>query len=111
MDLGLFTQAASKAVTAVPRYPFVERDIAVVVEASLPWASIEKETEKAAGELLKSVAPFDVFSGGSLPEGRKSVAFRLRLQDPGKTLSEADINSAVDRIKAALQKNCGAQLR
>lgn len=111
MDLAIFTQPVSNRVAPLPKYPFVERDIAVIVDQVTAWAALRKETETAAGALLTDVHPFDIFSGGSLPPGRKSVAFRVRLQDPAKTLSDADISAVVDRIKSSLQKNCGAQLR
>jgi len=111
IDLAVFTPPVDRKLASLPRHPFVERDIAVVVDQATPWEKIRREAESAGGVLLTAVHPFDVFSGGSVAAGHKSVAFRIRLQDPAKTLSESDINAAVDRIKASLQKNCGAQLR
>ena len=73
--------------------------------------ALRVSAEKAAGALLIGIEPFDLFEGGSLPADHKSVAFRIRLQDPAKTLGESDIAGAVDRIKTSLQKACGAQLR
>lgn len=111
IDVAAFTEMRQGAMIAIPKHPFVERDIAVVVEKSVPWADLRREAEKAAGALLTGIHPFDLFEGGSLSGSQKSIAFRIRLQDPTRTLAEGDIAGAVDRIKASLQKNCGAQLR
>ena len=111
IDLAVFTRSADPKLSAIAKHPFVERDIAVVVDLATSWDRIRTEAQSAGGALVTLIHPFDVFSGGSVAAGHKSIAFRVRLQDPGKTLSETEINAAVDRMKAALQKNCGAQLR
>jgi len=125
IDLAVFTQPVDRKVTSLPKHAFVERDIAVVIDKSrTTWSQLKSEAEKSAGPLLVDIFPFDIYppdelagksalsyrEEGETPNNR-SVAFRIRLQDPAKTLSESDINAAVDRIKASLQKNCGAQLR
>ncbi|MBV9080375.1 MAG: hypothetical protein JO102_04565, partial [Elusimicrobia bacterium] len=109
--LAALTGDSTRAAAPLPKYPFVERDIAVVVEKTVAWDTLRAAAEKAGGALVVGVWPFDLFEGGSLAASQKSVAFRVRLQDPNKTLAESDINGAVERIKSTLQKSCGAQLR
>jgi phenylalanyl-tRNA synthetase beta chain len=72
-------------------HPSVSRDLALVMADDLPAADIVREIKKAGGPLLKSVEVFDVFKGESVGAGFKSVAFRLTLQSPDATLTEAQI--------------------
>ena len=97
--------------TAIRKFPFVERDIAVVVEKTTTWGDLALQIQKAAGPLLVNSVPFDLFEGGSLNPSQKSLAFRIRLQDPTRTLTDSDIQSTVEKIKSALQEHCGAHLR
>lgn len=92
------------------KYPFVERDIAIVVGSDVSWSKLSDVISQAGGTLLKSATPFDIFTGGSLETGKKSIAFRCHLQED-RTLLESDINKTIDRIKSALAERCGAQLR
>jgi len=96
---------------SLPRFPFVERDIAIIVDKNLPWQKIEEEIRKTDTGLLEAAWPFDVFIGGTLEAGKKSVAFRLRLRHAEHTLAEGEINQAVEKIKSNLTTRCGAQLR
>lgn len=100
------TQAAG-----LPRFPFVERDLAIIIDEAQSWAKIEKTAREAAGPTLKSIRPFDIYTGESLGAGKKSLAFRLKFQREDKTLSDADINDALNRVKQALEQHCGAHLR
>jgi phenylalanyl-tRNA synthetase beta chain len=93
------------------KFPFVERDIAVLIDKTVPWSRIAEIVHEMGGPLLQEVKPFDLFSGGSMDASKKSVAFRCRLQHDQKTLSETDITQTIDRIKSALTERCGAQLR
>ncbi len=111
LDLAALLDTPRPMAVAIPKHSFVERDLAVLVGKDETWGALEKVIRKAAGPRLIWLAPFDLFSGGSLPANQKSVAFRFRLQDPEKALSEADITTVVDGIKTSLQKACGAQIR
>lgn len=106
-----FGHAKARSFKAFSRQPSVERDLAIVVEQSVAWSTIEGVVRQAGGALLKSVMPFDVFTGGSLEASKKSVAFRCILQHEEKTLSEADISGVVQKITSGLNQHCGAQLR
>src|SRR5690606_7485608 len=72
-------------VSAVPQYPAVHEDLALVVDANLPAATVGNAIEEAGGFLLKDVQLFDVYTGAPIPEGKKSLAYHLTFQAPDKT--------------------------
>ncbi len=111
IDMQIFQSESVDKTVPLPRYPFVERDIAVIIGKEKLWADISRTVSKAGGAWLKDVFPFDLFEGGSLTPDQKSIAFRVRLQHPEHTLSESEITGTIDAIKNALKANCGAQLR
>ena len=91
------------------KFPQVHRDIALVVERSIPVAEIISQAVTAGGKLLQSVAVFDVFA---LPEKTThSVGLRLTLGSHERTLDEKTINATVDKVVLTLQQNFAAQLR
>lgn len=72
----------------IPRFAAVDRDLAFVVPNKLTAAEISSEIKKAGGKLVQEVNVFDLYQGGNLPEGHKSLAFRYRVLDPEATLSD-----------------------
>jgi phenylalanyl-tRNA synthetase beta chain len=111
VKLDLFGAPAPASAREIPKHSFVERDIAVVVGQDTPWASLQKAASSAAGALLQSIAPFDIFSGGELLADQKSVAFRMTLRADDRTLTDAEITKVVDAVKQRLQSECSARLR
>ena len=95
---------------ALPRYPAVERDLALLCDESMPVAQIEAVIRKAGGRTLETVRLFDVYRGAQIEAGKKSVAYSLTFRSPDKTLTDADIDPAVRRICADLEEK-GCQLR
>lgn len=75
----------------LPRYPAVERDLALLCDEELPVAEIESVIREAGGKLLESIALFDVYQGPQIGAGKKSVAFSLMFRSPEGTLSDGDI--------------------
>ncbi|MDK2821351.1 MAG: phenylalanyl-tRNA synthetase beta chain [Clostridia bacterium] len=96
---------------ALPRFPAVERDLALVVPADLPAARVTEVIKESGGELLKTSYLFDVYQGGSVPEGYKSLAYSLFYQLPDRTLTDAEVNEAQERIQKVLADKLGATLR
>lgn len=88
----------------------VERDLALLVDKSVKFAEIEAVIRKAERKLLKDVRLFDVYEGKNLPEGKKSYAVSMKLQDMEKTLADKQIEQTMNRIITAL-KQMGAELR
>ncbi|BCV22007.1 phenylalanine--tRNA ligase subunit beta [Moorella sp. Hama-1] len=95
----------------LPRFPAVDRDLAVVVPAATPAATVAGVIRAAGGELLQAVTLFDVYQGSPIPAGYKSLAYSLRYQLPGRTLTDAEVNAAQERIQGALKERLGATLR
>ena len=91
------------------RYPSAGRDLALVVDANVPAERLLDVIQ--AESLIVRVALFDLFEGGALPPGKKSLAFRLDLQSDRETLTAAQLNEAVGAIVARLERECGAVLR
>jgi phenylalanyl-tRNA synthetase beta chain len=95
----------------LPRFPAVERDLAVVVEENLPAAAVEEVIREAGGDQLKGCTLFDVYRGAPVPAGYKSLAYSLVYQLPDRTLTDAEVNAAQERIQRALEERLGARLR
>ena len=95
----------------VPRFPPVRRDLAFTVDASIPAGRVRSALEDAAGEIVGSVLLFDVFEGPPLPEGTKSLAYSVDFRVPDRTLTDEEVDGAVDAIVQRLSRDVGARLR
>ena len=91
--------------------PAVERDLAVVVEGSVPAGEVVRVVREVSGGLLEACEPFDVYTGPPVPEGHKSVAVRLRFRDPARTLHSEEVDRLLDRVREALRERLGAAFR
>lgn len=96
---------------ALPKYPATSRDLAMLVDVDVNAADIEKAMTKAAGQNLTQITLFDVYTGKQVEEGKKSLAFSLTFQSNDKTLTDAEIDPAIEKIVAKLQKDFNANLR
>jgi phenylalanyl-tRNA synthetase beta chain len=91
-------------------YPAVRQDLAFVVDEDVLAGDLVEAAREAAPE-LRETRVFDVYRGGQIPLGRKSVALRVSFQSPERTLSDEDARVIRDRIVAALADRFGAELR
>jgi phenylalanyl-tRNA synthetase beta chain len=96
---------------AVPRFPSVDRDIAVVVSEATPVADVLAVIDQNGAPLLRERRLFDIYRGAPLAADQKSLAFRLVLQAADRTLTEPELEAAVDAIADALRLRLGAQRR
>jgi len=94
----------------VSRFPAVERDLDIVVDESVSWADLQACVHEGAGDLLQSVAPFDIFRKG-LGSGRKSVTLRMELRAQDRTLTTAEADERVQRTLALIADRTGGRLR
>ena len=92
------------------KFQAVRRDLAVVVKDEIPVGLILQTLEQA-DELCVDAELFDVYKGEQIENGYKSVALSFGLSTKDRTLTDDDITSAVKKILAALEQNCGAKLR
>ena len=95
----------------LPKFPAVTRDIAVVCDEAVTVGQLEKAIRKGAKGLLKDCALFDIYRGKGVPEGKKSVAFRLTLRADDRSLTAEEADADVKSILAALESELGARLR
>ncbi len=88
----------------IPNYPAVNRDIAFIVPDSVNYQELAKIIKKSSSKLFKKADIFDLYQGEHVPEGSKSVAFRITLQNPGATLVDEVIDAEISKIKDGLKK-------
>ncbi len=94
----------------LPKFPAVERDFALLCDASLPVGALEKAIISGASRLCEKVELFDVYKGAQIPEGKKSVAFSVWLRSADSTLSDDEIEAVTAKIIKKLEAT-GAELR
>jgi len=95
----------------LPRYPSVERDLAVVVGREVEGGALVAAIEEAAGELLESAGVFDVYTGERLGAEKKSVALSTVYRHPERTLTDEEVTEAHNRVLTKLEQTFGAELR
>jgi phenylalanyl-tRNA synthetase beta chain len=117
LDLALLeksTAALSKGTAALPKFPSVRRDLALLLDAAVPYAVVEESALAAKEELLTGITPFDIFSdpkGEKVPLGKKSLAIALTFQHADRTLTTEEVNDSLARIVTRLRESAGAEIR
>lgn len=106
-------EAAGHAVryTPVPKFPAVTRDLAPVFDKSVPYGAIERATVEAAGPLLERLSLADVYEGANIGADRRSLTLHLVFRSRARTLTEADVENALESVRARLRDELGADLR
>ena len=97
--------------TPLPKFPSIERDIAVVVSEAISVGQIEEIIINKGGKLIEDLKLFDIYKGSQIEEGYKSVAFRIVYRSSEKTLTDDDIAKVHNRIVNSLSNQIGAILR
>ncbi|MBN1049156.1 phenylalanine--tRNA ligase subunit beta [Clostridium botulinum] len=95
---------------ALPKFPAVTRDIALLVEDSILVQEIEECIRKAGGNLVEKVQLFDIYKGKQIPDGKKSIAYAIAYR-ADKTLTDKEVNKVHDKILRSLEYKLGATLR
>jgi phenylalanyl-tRNA synthetase beta chain len=93
------------------RFPEVSRDLAVLVDKALCVADLQRSIRKTAGDVLKNLKLFDVYSGEGIDPKRKSLAFNLTFQHPSRTLKDEEVNASMAAVIDCLEREFGANLR
>ncbi|WP_250465022.1 phenylalanine--tRNA ligase subunit beta [Microbulbifer litoralis] len=99
------------ALQPLSRFPEVRRDLALLIDADVPAASLVETAVETAGETLTDLKIFDVYQGKGIDFNRKSVALGLTFQHPSRTLNDEEINAAVDAVVGTLEQKYNASLR
>ena len=97
--------------TALPKYPAVSRDLALICSEDITVAQVEEVISASAGKLLRKIQLFDIYRGVGVPEGKKSMAFSLQLRADDRTLTDSDSEAVVNNVLAAVKEQLNATLR
>ncbi|MEG2353813.1 MAG: phenylalanine--tRNA ligase subunit beta [Clostridium sp.] len=113
LDLDLLYEASNleKKYKALPKFPAVTRDIAILVDDTVLVQEIDEIIRKAGGNILESIKLFDVYKGKQIPEDKKSIAYALVYRAEGKTLKDEEVGKVHDKILRSLEHKLGAVLR
>ena len=94
---------------SLSRFPAANRDLALVVPSDVPAARVQGLIERV--RLVERAELFDVYAGENLPEGTRSLAFRIRFRAADRTLTAEEVNRAVNGLTRALEREAGATVR
>lgn len=95
----------------LPRFPAVARDLALLVPDGVPAERVRETLVRAAGPLLESARLFDLYTGPGVPPGWRSLAYALVYRAADRTLTDAEVEAAQERVRQALARELGARLR
>lgn len=96
---------------ALSRYQQNRRDIAIEIDQAISWSEVSEVINAAEIDILQEVQLFDVYTGENVRKGRKSFAIGLILQEFSRTLTDKELDAAVDNIVKLLTEKLGAELR
>lgn len=99
------------AYNEISKFPPVRRDVSAEVDDGISYQSILEELRRQQPAIVTEIGLFDVYRGTGLDKGKKSLAFRVLLQDTHKTLTDAEVDSAVSHLVHVLQQKFDAKLR
>ncbi len=113
MDLGTIISLSKRDVAykPLPKYPFIERDTAIIVDSRLPAAEIIGHLKAYPSGIMEDVSIFDIYQGENIGVGKKSIAFNIRYRSPEKTLTDQEIECFHKAIVDFILEKTGGQLR
>jgi phenylalanyl-tRNA synthetase beta chain len=103
--------ANSSKYNKISKFPSIRRDLAIVIDESVPLAVLQENVTVSASGLLTDLIVFDVYRGQGVEIGRKSIALRLILQDSSRTLTDVDGDAVVAAVVARLRDELSASIR
>ena len=111
LDLLLSKRNAAKSFKALPQFPSSRRDVAMLVPETVTHEAVLQSVKQAKAANLESVELFDVFRGKGVPDGQKSLAYAFTYRAADKTLTDADVNSAHEKVLETLKTQLKVELR
>ena len=99
------------AFEGIPKFPAVQRDLAIVVDKAVAYEEVDKATKGAKINKLQSVNLFDVFENEKLGAGKKSMALSFTFLDEEKTMTDKDIDAMMGKIISSYEKDLNAEIR
>ncbi|MBI1342866.1 MAG: phenylalanine--tRNA ligase subunit beta [Terrimonas sp.] len=97
--------------TGIPKYPAVQRDLAIVLDKKVPFEQVEKQVQKLKLNKLTGVKLFDIFESEKLGAHKKSIALSFTFLDEDKTLTDKEIETWMGKITGTLEKELDAEIR
>lgn len=95
----------------ISKFPIVKRDLALLIDENISFAQIYQLVKLVDKNTITDISLFDVYQGDKLPEGKKSYAISIKLQDASKTLTDNQIEKIMTKVQSTLEKEVGATLR
>jgi phenylalanyl-tRNA synthetase beta chain len=111
LDLILARRAGAKSFKAIPQFPGIRRDIAMLVPENITHEAVASAVKQLKPQNLEGLELFDVFRGKNVPEGQKSVAYAFHYRNAERTLTDNEVNSAHERVVTELKQRLGATIR
>ena len=95
----------------ISKFPGAKKDIAFIVDKNMASSEIEKAIKNGGGSILKEIEAFDVYTGINIGLDKKSIAYSLNFEDSKKTLTDEEVNNAMNKIIETVAKKCNGELR
>ncbi|MGC8823584.1 MAG: phenylalanine--tRNA ligase subunit beta [Bacteroidales bacterium] len=95
----------------LPKYPEVRRDLSMVLDMQVTYQQLEELAKKVEPVLIKKISLFDVYQGDKIEQGKKSYAIAYTLQSEEKTLTDEEIDTVMQKLMNAYEKELGAKIR
>jgi phenylalanyl-tRNA synthetase beta chain len=95
----------------IPRYPHIDRDIALIVDEDLPAARIVEAIKAFPATLIEDISIFDCFKGKNIPDGKKSLAFSVRFRAKDRTLTDSEIEDLYRNLVRHITEKTGCTIR
>ncbi len=111
VDLAALRQTVPPKYQPISPYPSIRRDLALLVPQGIRWQTVEEEIWALAGETLRQVKIFDLYTGGNIEKGCTSIAIGLILQEDSRTLLDEDADRIIQQVVNGLQEKFHIQLR
>ena len=111
IDLRAFTEPMIKQYTSLPKYPTIERDMAIILPKDMEYGNIHEVIKEASNNMVVGFRIFDIFEGIQIGDNVKSVALSITYQNPEKTMTDEEVSQIHNSILDHLVKKLGARLR
>ena len=111
VDLDVLEQREMPQYAEVSRFPIVSRDLALIVDQEVSAARVQQVLSAGAPAIVRSIELFDVYHGKGIEPEKRSLAFRVLMQDTQRTLEDAEVDAAVTAIVKMAESTLGARLR
>ncbi|HMK27343.1 MAG TPA: phenylalanine--tRNA ligase subunit beta [Chitinophagaceae bacterium] len=114
LNWAILAELASRqkvTIKELPKYPSVQRDLAMIVSKEMSWEKVEQSVQKIRVSKLQDIKLFDIFESEKLGAGKKSMAVNFTFLDEEKTLTDKEIDSWMNTIMTTLEKDLKAEIR